>query len=65
MWLIGLLIVLMLIVGTTVLGYSLRRAVVVGLLAGFAVVLVVNVVSPTVCLQQAKGWRILVAYKVC
>jgi hypothetical protein len=65
MWLVFLAVIAAIGFGTTVMRYSLLRSAVAGAVAGVVVLAVINVISPTDCLQQSKGWRILTAYKVC
>ncbi len=48
-------------------GWSLLRSAAIGLAGGIVAAILVNVVTagPAPCLQSAKGWTILVAYKIC
>ena len=52
------------VVASGILGTSLLRSAAVGFGTGIAIVVLINVVSPTPapCLQDAKKWDILRAY---
>jgi uncharacterized membrane protein YeaQ/YmgE (transglycosylase-associated protein family) len=54
------------IVASGILGASLLRSAVFGIVGGAVIALAVNVFAPAAppCLQNAKGWDILRAYSI-
>ncbi len=55
------------LIASSFLGTSLGRSAAIGLIVGIVLVALLNLVSPTPvpCLQNSKGWQILLAFRIC